>query len=75
MRLKKSKTLGRGGCVFGSSPKRLEWPHPQLVHWWLLVRSSQNKTLYESRECYKEKCKLVTKIPDFESLFQYFAIT
>jgi len=22
--------LGRGGCVFGSSPKRLEQPHP---HW------------------------------------------
>jgi len=23
-RLKKPKTLGRGGCVFGSSPKRLQ---------------------------------------------------
>jgi len=32
--------LGRGGCVFGSSPKRLEWPHLELVHWWLLVHSS-----------------------------------
>jgi hypothetical protein len=32
--------LGWGGCVFGSSPKRLEQPHPQLVHWWLLVHSS-----------------------------------
>jgi hypothetical protein len=21
--------------------KRLEWPHPQLVHWWLLVHSSR----------------------------------
>ncbi len=35
------KSLGRGrGCVFGSSPKRLEWPHPELVHWWLLVHCS-----------------------------------
>jgi hypothetical protein len=39
-RLKKPKTMGRGGCVFGSSPKQLEQPHPKLVHWWLLVHSS-----------------------------------
>ncbi len=26
---------------FCSSPKRLEWPHPELVHWWLLDHSSQ----------------------------------
>ncbi len=32
-RLKKPKTLGKGGCVFGSSPKELEQPHPELVHW------------------------------------------
>jgi hypothetical protein len=33
--------FGKGrGCVFGSSPKWLEWPHPELVHWWLLVHSS-----------------------------------
>jgi hypothetical protein len=25
----------------GSSPKQLEQPHPELVHWWLLVHSSQ----------------------------------
>jgi hypothetical protein len=32
------KTLGKGrGCVLGSSPKRLEQPHLELVHWWLLV--------------------------------------
>jgi hypothetical protein len=32
------KSLGRGrGCVFRSSP---EQPHPELVHWWLLVHSS-----------------------------------
>jgi hypothetical protein len=37
------KSLGKGrGCVFGSSPKRLERPHPQLAHWWLLVHSSHN---------------------------------
>jgi hypothetical protein len=24
----------------GSSPKRLEWSHPELVHGWLLVHSS-----------------------------------
>ncbi len=35
------KPLRRGtGYVFGSSPKRLEQPHPELVHWWLLVHSS-----------------------------------
>jgi len=27
------KSLGNGrGCVFGSSPKWLERPHPKLVH-------------------------------------------
>jgi hypothetical protein len=34
--------FGQGGCVFYSSPKRLQWPHPQLVHWWLLVQSSRS---------------------------------
>jgi hypothetical protein len=30
---KVEKSLGRGrGCVFGSSPKRLERPHLELVH-------------------------------------------
>jgi len=34
-------SLGRGrGCLFGSSPKRLEQPHPELVHCWLLLHSS-----------------------------------
>jgi len=34
--------LGKArGCVFGSSPKRLEWPHPELVQWWLLFHSSR----------------------------------
>jgi hypothetical protein len=27
--------------VFGFIPKRLERPHPELVHWWLLVHSSR----------------------------------
>jgi hypothetical protein len=35
------KSMGRGrGCVFGSSPKQVEQPHPELVHWWLLVHSN-----------------------------------
>jgi hypothetical protein len=35
------KSLGRArGCVFGSSPKWLEWLHSELVYWWLLVHSS-----------------------------------
>jgi hypothetical protein len=35
------KSLGRGKrCVFGLSPKQLEQPHPELVHWRLLVHSS-----------------------------------
>jgi len=38
--MKKPITSGRGGCVFGSSQKRLQWRHPQVVHWWLLVHSS-----------------------------------
>jgi hypothetical protein len=24
-------------------PKWLQWPRPQLVHWWLLVHSSPKK--------------------------------
>jgi len=37
------KSLGKGrGCVFGSSPKQLEQPHPELVHMWLLVHSSHS---------------------------------
>jgi hypothetical protein len=48
-KVEKPKTLGRGGCAFGSSPKQLKRPHPQLVHWWLLVHSSQRtKTLRRS---------------------------
>jgi hypothetical protein len=30
----------------GSSPKWLEWPHPELVHWWLLVQSSLSTLHY-----------------------------
>jgi hypothetical protein len=36
-----------GGCVFGSSPKRLQQLHPQLVHWWLLIHSSPELTPLE----------------------------
>jgi hypothetical protein len=36
------KNFGQSGCGFGSSPKRVEWPHPQLVHWWLLIHSSHS---------------------------------
>ncbi len=28
------------GCVWVHPQKRLERPHPELVHWWLLVHSS-----------------------------------
>jgi hypothetical protein len=42
---KKNNTCEQGGCVFGSIPKRLQRAHLQLVHWWLLVRSSQNYML------------------------------
>jgi hypothetical protein len=35
------KSLGRRkGCVLGSCPKQLERPHPELVHFWLLVHFS-----------------------------------
>jgi hypothetical protein len=43
---KKTNNFGQGGCVFGSSPKQLQRPHPQLVQWWLLVHSS----LYDNRK-------------------------
>ncbi len=39
------KSLGWGRvCVFGSSPKQLEWPHLELVHWWLLVHSTHGQS-------------------------------
>ncbi len=37
---KKTNNFGQGGCVSSSSSKQLQRPHPQLVHWWLLVHSS-----------------------------------
>jgi len=37
---KKNPREGKRMC-FGPSPKRLERPHPKLVHWWLLVHSSR----------------------------------
>jgi len=37
---KKNPRKGKRMC-FGPSPKRLERPHPKLVHWWLLVHSSR----------------------------------
>jgi hypothetical protein len=44
------KSLGRGrGYVFGSSPKQLKRPHPELVHWWLLVHSSRESWLGEGK--------------------------
>ncbi len=33
-RRKKNNNFGQGGCSFGSSPKWLERPHPQLNWWW-----------------------------------------
>jgi len=46
-------SLGRGrGCVFGSSPKQLEWPHPELMHWWLLVHSSHNPVPPDRTGCH-----------------------
>jgi hypothetical protein len=38
---KKKKKSGQGGWDFRSSGKRPQWAHPQLVHWWLLIHSSQ----------------------------------
>ncbi len=39
-KVEKNNNFEQGGCVFSSSPKQLEPPHPQLVHWWLLVHFS-----------------------------------
>jgi hypothetical protein len=40
-RWKKKIHEGREDGIFCSSPKRLQRPHPQLVHWWLLIHSSR----------------------------------
>jgi len=38
------KSLGMGkGCIFYSSPKQLERPHPEMMHQCLLVHSTQCK--------------------------------
>jgi len=48
------KSPGRGrGCVFGSSPKRLEWFHPELVHWCLLVHSRPYATLISDNDSHQ----------------------
>jgi hypothetical protein len=36
------------GCVWVSSPKRLEQPHAELVHWWLLIHFSPFFTSHSS---------------------------
>jgi hypothetical protein len=41
--LKKTKNLGQGRMYLCSSPKRLERPHPELVHWWLLVHGKKKQ--------------------------------
>ncbi len=72
------KSLGRGGgCVFGSSPKRLERPHPDLVHWWLLVHSSQIwlhflPTLNCHTESQKQKRKRVRGAQTVELVYPFF---
>jgi hypothetical protein len=40
-KVEKTNNFGQGGCVFGSSPKWFQRPHPQLEHWRLLVHSGQ----------------------------------
>jgi hypothetical protein len=54
--VEKPKTLGKEGCVFGSSLKQFQWPHPQLVHWWLQVHFSY------SRKCVSHTLK-TTSLP------------
>ncbi len=44
----KNPWAGEEDGVFGSSPKQLERPHPELVHWWLLVHSNPVKALREN---------------------------
>jgi hypothetical protein len=36
----KNPWAGEEDVFFCSFPKRLQQPHPELVHWWLLVHSS-----------------------------------
>jgi hypothetical protein len=40
------KICMQGGWDFHSSEKRPQRAHPQLVHWWLLVHSSQHFVLH-----------------------------
>jgi hypothetical protein len=42
------KSLRGRGCVLASSPKRVEWPHPKLVHWWMLIHSSKSCYIYSA---------------------------
>ncbi len=48
---KKKPWAGRMGFWF--IPKRLQRPHPQLMHWWLLVHSSPLLSLPPSGKCDK----------------------
>jgi hypothetical protein len=43
--VEKKNPCGQGGRDFCSSAKRLQRAHPELVHWWLLVHSSQIRVL------------------------------
>jgi hypothetical protein len=43
----KKKHIGQGGC---SSAKRAERAHPQLVHWWVLIHSSQPLLLQQQQQ-------------------------
>jgi hypothetical protein len=50
------------GCVWVSSPKRLEQPHAELVHWWLLVHFSP---FFASHSSAKKPCNPVFNVLQF----------
>jgi hypothetical protein len=56
----KNPWAGEEDGVFGSSPKQLERPHPELVHWWLLVHSNPVKALRENER--GDETQFTTKI-------------
>lgn len=65
--------MGRGGYVFGSSPKRL---HPdQLVHWWLLFYFNPLPLLYyfKLQECLVMLRIFFDQILNFVFLFGWCA--
>jgi len=61
----------------GSSPKRLEWSHPELVHGWLLVHSSPDSepaNRFVTLICPESINRFITLICTLEVFFVFLAV-